>query len=283
MSTPAAAKKVSKFFRVAVEGATSDGRVIDRQMLEQIAASYDPNVYGARINIEHIRGYSPNSDFKAYGDVLAVKTEQVDIGGVKKLALFAQISPTDELVALTKARQKIYSSMEVRPRFADTEKAYLTGLAVTDNPASLGTEVLAFAAQNPNANPFKGRKQQADDLFTVAEEAAIEFEDVAAPDAGIVEKFKTAISGALAKFGAKTATDDARFAAVAEGFEQLGEAFAAHAGEATKQLSAAEKTIAELQATVKDLQAKYSALDNTPATTQRPAANGGNGLVPTDC
>ncbi|WP_304308791.1 GPO family capsid scaffolding protein [Pseudacidovorax intermedius] len=283
MSTPTAAKKVSKFFRVAVEGATSDGRVIDRQMLEQIAASYDPNVYGARINIEHIRGYSPNSDFKAYGDVLAVKTEQVDIGGVKKLALFAQISPTDELVALTKARQKIYSSMEVRPRFADTDKAYLTGLAVTDNPASLGTEVLAFAAQNPNANPFKARKQQADDLFTVAEEAAIEFEDVAPADAGVVEKFKTVISGALAKFGAKTATDDARFAAVAEGFEQLGEAFAAHVGEAAKKLSAAEKTIGELQTTVKDLQAKYSALDNTPAGNPRPAATGGNGLAVTDC
>lgn len=283
MSTPAAAKKVSKFFRVAVEGATSDGRVIDRQMLEQIAASYDPNVYGARINIEHIRGYSPNSDFKAYGDVLAVKTEQVDIGGVKKLALFAQISPTDELVALTKARQKIYSSMEVRPRFADTEKAYLTGLAVTDNPASLGTEVLAFAAQNPNANPFKGRKQQADDLFTVAEEAAIEFEDAPADVAGIVDKFKASVASALAKFGAKSTTDDARFAAVAEGFEKMGEAFEAHVTDSTKKLSAAEKTIAELQTTVKDLQAKYSALDNTPAGQQRPPATGGNGLVATDC
>ena len=73
MSTPAK-KPVSKFFRVAVEGATSDGRVIDRAMLEQIAASYDPNVYGARVNIEHMRGYSPNSDFRAYGDVTAVKT-----------------------------------------------------------------------------------------------------------------------------------------------------------------------------------------------------------------
>ncbi|WP_230630210.1 GPO family capsid scaffolding protein [Comamonas testosteroni] len=82
--------KKSRFFRVAVEGATSDGRTIDRDWLLQIAKHYNPKVYGARVNMEHIRGYGPNSDFRAYGDVLAVKTEEVDIGGQKKLALLAQ-------------------------------------------------------------------------------------------------------------------------------------------------------------------------------------------------
>ncbi|MET3177851.1 UNVERIFIED_ORG: hypothetical protein ABIC43_000990 [Variovorax guangxiensis] len=280
MSTPAK-KPVSKFFRVAVEGATSDGRVIDRAMLEQIAASYDPNVYGARVNIEHMRGYSPNSDFRAYGDVTAVKTGQVEIGGVKKLALFAQISPTDELIDLNKKRQKIYSSMEVRPRFADSEKAYLVGLAVTDNPASLGTEMLEFAAKNPNSNPFAARKEKPDDLFTAAEEFSLEFEDT--PDEGALAKFRAAVAGALAKFGAKTATDDARFAAVAEGFEQIGDAFAAHVTATEQKLSARDKTITDLQATVADLKAKYSVLDNTPTGTTRPLATGGNGTAKTDC
>lgn len=280
MSTPAK-KPVSKFFRVAVEGATSDGRVIDRAMLEQIAASYDPNVYGARVNIEHMRGYSPNSDFRAYGDVTAVKTGEVEIGGVKKLALFAQISPTDELIDLNKKRQKIYSSMEVRPRFADSEKAYLVGLAVTDNPASLGTEMLEFAAKNPNSNPFAARKEKPDDLFTAAEEITLEFED--APDEGAMAKFRAAIAGALAKFGAKSATDDARFAAIAEGFEQIGDAFAAHVTATEQKLSARDKTITDLQTTVADLKAKYSALDNTPTGTQRPLATGGNGTTKTDC
>lgn len=280
MSTPAK-KPVSKFFRVAVEGATSDGRVIDRAMLEQIAASYDPNVYGARVNIEHMRGYSPNSDFRAYGDVTAVKTGEVEIGGVKKLALFAQISPTDELIDLNKKRQKIYSSMEVRPRFADSEKAYLVGLAVTDNPASLGTEMLEFAAKNPNSNPFAARKEKPDDLFTAAEEITLEFED--APDEGAMAKFRAAIAGALAKFGAKSATDDARFAAIAEGFEQIGDAFAAHVTATEQKLSARDKTITDLQATVADLKAKYSVLDTTPAGTTRPLATGGNGTTKTDC
>lgn len=183
--------KKSRFFRVAVEGATSDGRTIDRDWLLQIAKRYSPQVYGARVNMEHIRGYGPNSDFRAYGDVLAVKTEEVDIGGQKKLALLAQIEATDELVELNKRRQKLYTSIEVRPSFADTGEAYLVGLAVTDNPASLGTEMLAFAAQNPDANPFKHRKEQPDDVFAVAEPLTLELED---ESAGIVAAFKATIN-----------------------------------------------------------------------------------------
>jgi hypothetical protein len=280
MSTTAK-KPVSKFFRVAVEGATSDGRVIDRAMLEQIAASYDPKIYGARINIEHMRGYSPNSDFRAYGDVLAVRTEEVEVGGARKLALFAQIDPTQELIDLSKKRQKIYSSMEVRPKFADTDRAYLVGLAVTDNPASLGTEMLEFAARNPAASPFASRKEQKDDLFTAAEEVALEIED--APDDGMATRFRTLLAGALARFGTKSGTDDARFAAVAEGFEDIGDTFERHATDTATRLSAADKAIGELKTQIADLQTKYAVLDNTPAGKQRPQAHGGNGAIKTDC
>ena len=53
----------SKFFRIAVEGATSDGRVINRADLSDMANTYNPQVYGARIFAEHIRGYAPDSPF----------------------------------------------------------------------------------------------------------------------------------------------------------------------------------------------------------------------------
>ena len=43
---------------LATAGSTVDGRTIDARDLEQIAASYDPKTYGARVNIEHIRGIS---------------------------------------------------------------------------------------------------------------------------------------------------------------------------------------------------------------------------------
>lgn len=268
----------SKWFRVATEGATTDGRKIERHWIDQMAKNFSPAKYGARVWIEHMRGMLPESAFAAQGDVLGVQARTVEDG---KLALFAQIQPLESLVAMNKKGQKLYTSIEVDPEFAGTGEAYLIGLAVTDNPASLGTEMLQFAASNPNANPFAARKEQPDDLFTVAEAFSLEIED--APDSGVVDKFRSAIAGALAKFGVKSTTDDARFAAVAEGFEQLGEAFEAHVSATTAKLSAKDQTISELKSKVEKLETKYAALDNTPSTTTRPLASGGNGSAKTDC
>ena len=49
------AKKVSKFFRIGVEGDTCDGRVISAQDIQEMAETFDPRVYGCRINLEHLR------------------------------------------------------------------------------------------------------------------------------------------------------------------------------------------------------------------------------------
>lgn len=271
--------KKSRFFRVAVEGATSDGRTIDRDWLLQIAKRYNPQVYGARVNMEHIRGYGPNSDFRAYGDVLAVKTEEVDIGGQKKLALLAQIDATDELVELNKRRQKLYTSIEVRPSFADTGEAYLVGLAVTDNPASLGTEMLEFAAKNPDANPFKHRKEQPDDVFSVAEPLTLELED---ESAGIVASFKASIAAAVAKFTGKEVNDDARFAAVADGFGQLGDNFSKHVQAAQASQAKTDQSLQAMSADIDKLKQQFAKLDNTEAPNRRPVTSGGAGQQQTD-
>lgn len=53
----------AKRFRIGVEGATTDGREIQREWLEQMAASYNPTVYTALINLEHIKSYLPDSTF----------------------------------------------------------------------------------------------------------------------------------------------------------------------------------------------------------------------------
>lgn len=98
-----AKKFKSKWFRVAVEGATTDGRKIQRSWIEQMAKNYSPSVYGARINLEHIKGYSPDSQFKRYGDVLAVKTELINEGPLaEKLSLLAQIEPTEDLIEMNR-------------------------------------------------------------------------------------------------------------------------------------------------------------------------------------
>ncbi|EEP93777.1 Presumed capsid-scaffolding protein [Yersinia aldovae ATCC 35236] len=199
------AKKVSKYFRIGVEGDTCDGRVIDANDINQMAESFDQRVYGCRINLEHLKSYSPDSTFRRYGDVIGLKAETIDDDSALngKRALFAQISPTDELVLMNKDRQKIYTSMEIRPNFANSGKAYLVGLAVTDDPASLGTEMLEFSAKAKH-NPLAARKSHPDNFFSAAVEVQLEFEDVAEPGVTLLSMVKSV-------FSRKQATDDARF------------------------------------------------------------------------
>jgi hypothetical protein len=139
-----------KFFRVATEGATTDGRKIERADIDQMVATYDPATFAARVNVEHVRGIAPDGVFGSYGDILSLKAEdvQLNVGGQMQTrrALFAEIKPLPSLVSLTGAGQKLFTSIEINPNFAGTGKAYLAGIAVTDNPASLGTEMLAFCA-----------------------------------------------------------------------------------------------------------------------------------------
>ncbi len=189
-------KKVkSKWFRVAVAGDTTDGREIQAEWIIQMAQNYNPDVYGARINIEHFRSVFPDGVFGAYGDVLALKTEKVTIDGEEKDALFAQIEPTQSLIELNKKKQKVYTSIEVDENFANKGSAYLVGLAVTDSPASLGTEMLTFAA-TAKVNPLTDKKQKPENLFTAAVETQLEFEDVQEQQtysAGLLDKVKKII------------------------------------------------------------------------------------------
>lgn len=155
------------FHVVATEGATTDGRKIERKWIEQIAKNYSTAKYGARIFLEHLRGVLPDGPFRAYGDIKAVKTQENAEG---QLQLLADIDPTDDLKALNGKRQKVYSSIEVDPDFAGTGEAYLVGMAVTDSPASLGTAMLEFSAQQGDKSPLAHRKQRPTNVFTASQE-----------------------------------------------------------------------------------------------------------------
>ena len=138
-----------KYTRIALEGATIDGRTITRKQIQQMADQYDPDKrHGARIWLEHFRSLFSDGLFPALGDVLSLKAEEVDVDGKKKLGLYAELQPTDQLLKMNQARQKVFTSVEIDPDYADTGKAYLTGLAVTDSPASQGTQMLAFSQKN---------------------------------------------------------------------------------------------------------------------------------------
>ncbi len=85
--------KKSKFFRVAVAGSTTDGRVIEATWIQQMADSYDPNTYTALGNLEHYRGFSPSSEFGTYAKVTALKAEEVEINGTKNLHYLLKLMP----------------------------------------------------------------------------------------------------------------------------------------------------------------------------------------------
>lgn len=131
---------VSYWKRVATSGPTVDGREILPQELRDIAETYAPSKFTAVIWCEHERW------FGSHGTVFAVRLieegEDLDAGQV---ALEAQLKPNDRLLSLNDQGEKLFSSIEITPNFAGTGKAYLTGLAVTDSPASLGTQELYFS------------------------------------------------------------------------------------------------------------------------------------------
>lgn len=275
--------KAYRFFRVAVEGATTDGRKIERAHLEQMAEHYDRDTYSATVCLEHYKGMDPEGLFKNYGVVAALKTEEVEIGGKTKLALFAQIEPTADLVALNRKGQKLFTSIEINPEFADSGAAYLQSLAITDNPASLGTEALEFAAKNPKANPWTARKTEPDNVVTEALEFSLQLEEGGSDDDSTLTKFKNTVAGAVAMFKRRGATDNARFDAMADGVTQMGEAFSAHADSTDEALAKANEQIEQLTATVGDMEKKFAALEREPGAPRRPVASGGNAEQQTDC
>ena len=274
----------SKFFRVATEGASTDGREIQRSWIEQMAKNFNREKYGARVWLEHMRGMLPESSFAALGDVLAVEARTVEEG---KLALFAQIEALPALVAMNKAKQKIYTSIEVDPNFAKTGEAYLTGLAVTDSPASLGTEVLKFAAGNPDASPFKGKKHSEGALFTAAVETELGLEgDAESIAAQLINRFSDMLK-TLSGIAAPKPTPETSDAFATKTLEVLGAADAAiqqQAKELATEKAAREKLAGEfntLQANFNELSKKLSQQDGS--TAQRPEATGSEGVVQADC
>ena len=274
----------SKFFRVATEGATTDGREIQRSWIEQMAKNFNREKYGARVWLEHYRGTVPGGAFDALGDVISVEARTVEDG---KLALFAQIEALPALVAMNKAKQKIYTSIEVDPNFAKTGEAYLTGLAVTDSPASLGTEVLKFAAGNPDASPFKGKKHSEGALFTAAVETELGLEgDAESIAAQLINRFSDMLK-TLSGIAAPKLTPETSDAFATKTLEVLGAADAAiqqQDKELATEKAAREKLAGEfntLQANFNELSKKLSQQDGS--TTQRPEATGSEGVVQADC
>ncbi|MGL6543359.1 GPO family capsid scaffolding protein [Aeromonas caviae] len=274
--------KKAKFKRVAVAGQTTDGRTIAPEWLTQAAKNYNREKYGARVNLEHYLSPFPDSDFRAYGDVISVYAEEVEIDGEKKMALFAEIDPTDDLIKLTKARQKVYTSIELDLDFAGTGEAYLVGLAVTNTPASLGTEYLQFCAGAGEKSPLASRKQKPANLFSSAIETEIELSDEGDKGPSLAERIASLFSSHK-----KQSTAD--LSDVHQAVETVAKEVTSLDADLQKKFTEQAKTLTELtnkqDATAKalaDLTAKLEGQEDFSHKRQ-PATGGDSASIQTDC
>lgn len=275
-------KLISNFIRVGVEGDTIDGRIITRQQIEEAAEAYNPKRYGARIWPEHFRGLIPDGPFDPLGDVVEAKAEEVtDVPELKgKLAMYVKVSPSSELVRLNRAGKKVYTSMELMSNYAKSGKHYLTGLAVTDEPASQGTEMMAFSVGGTDV--FAGASHEVTFDFIDDEESTDESGE---GKPNLYTKVKELLSG-------KNKKDAEQFSDINQSVELVAKSqqdvIAANA-ELQASLEQANEQYTTLQTSHDELKTEFAALkeqlEKNPATsfTPRGEASGGDGNELADC
>lgn len=281
------AELITDFIKIGQAGNTVDGRVIREDWLNDMAETYDPKTYTALIWPEHMR-WSGN-----YGEVVQLKAEKDESGA---LCLYARLKPNYLLLWQNAAGQKLFYSMEIRPDFAKSGKAYLEGLAVTDSPASLGMESTRFSA----------RKQHPDTIFisNVAVEplpAAHEPEGDEAPgwfkrllpffthqhdEASDVSKEMEARLKALEdKFAAKEEELETRFAALAASGDKAENADGKaddKAGSEQGQSFAASAEIEAIKGELGELRKDFTAFMDELRNTVKPGTKSGESSAPAE-
>lgn len=272
---------ISKPFAVATEGNTIDGRNIDRKWIEDMAKYYDPKVYTAVINLEHYLSAVPDSIFSALGKVISLSTQKVNILGDEKLQLLAVVDVPEEAVALQKKGKKAFASIEPKQNFLGKGISYLTGLALTDTPASVGTESMKFSTLHMP------------DVYSFSTELEIEWE-AASAEPSVSENLFSKVMGLLK---GKDKSDEARFSDIGNAVEAIAVSQKEVLGKFAA-VTGAEKSIGELQAALTAMTKKDAERETAFATLKseveklsaqpngkdkRPSATGGNGSATTDC
>lgn len=166
---------------IGTSGPTVDGREISADDLKIIAETYDPSVYTAVVNIEH-----------SYGNLGTVRQLRTAAGAQGKTALQARIRPNKYFLTQNAEDHRLFFSMEITRNFLKSGKPYLTGLATTDTPASIGTTELHFSAQ-PESPVERGESTEvsSDVLFNCKEESQTLFNEFLARLRDILAKGKT--------------------------------------------------------------------------------------------
>lgn len=285
-------KRVVKRFRVAREGQTVDGRSLSQQQIIDMSETYDPVEYTARINCEHMSGrwsgLNSNYDVGALGDIIKVdhqmetfKQNGVD---VQLMCLYATLSVLPDLVEANKQGKKIFTSIEFYPKFADTDRAYLVGLAVTDQPASRGIEPLKFnrnadaLCTDPNDQELilmtKDKSNPAADNTTTEDQPKQQPENTQdlsnqAEGDGFLQKLSTMF--ASKKSGMSVQEQDL----VLQSFKTLNE----KTDDVAKENEGLQKELSELKADFEEFKTQLSTQPATNLTNTPPITGGGAQLT----
>jgi len=153
----------------------------------------------------------------------------------------------------------------VNPNFADTNEAYLVGIAFTDTPASLGTQIMEFASKNPDVNPFTSKKQHKDNLFTAAEEIALEFEE----ESPVSNLFSKVIDWLNPKQEEQSQKNTGQFNEIAKSVEEIAKTF----GNTVKEQNDLKEKYSKLQNDFNELKNKLQGEEN-PRTPPAPENTG---------
>lgn len=159
---------------VCTEGGTLNGFAVTRDQIQQMADNYSPQLYGARLNLEHITSILPDSPWRHFSMVDSARAFELPDGPLKgKLALeiTATIDPVKDaaLITLNESGQKVFSSIEFLPDCPNdaAKGAYLTGVALTDTPAAFGTQVITLS------NRERGLPDDAKNTYTASLETVV--------------------------------------------------------------------------------------------------------------
>lgn len=266
-------------FIACTEGMTLNGFSVTRDQIQQMADNYDTRLYAARLNLDHVKSIFPDSVFRSFGLVQSVEAQEVTEGPLKgKLALHLTVDldleKDAELVRLNNTGQKLFSSIEFYDSFPNVTGAYLSGAALTDSPASAGTQLITLSTQE------RGLPQGKNNLTASLETSYEILEQVEKDhktDKSIGEKFVLSVKKAL---GLHKEHNNAEINVLREMVQLTAE----KCGEALNQLSdvsalntANEERKQELSILKEELsELKKQLTQQDSSTEQRPLSDGGS-------
>lgn len=123
---------------LAREGETTDGKHISAETLIELAESYSPGLYCAPVRKSHFHLLPMHS----IGEIISAKTEICD----DAVCLYVLIQPNDKwfsaLVELELESLQVFPALEFMESMAIIGAPYITGMALTTEPAIKNLEPL---------------------------------------------------------------------------------------------------------------------------------------------